>query len=62
MDSLLVFLFGISLFVISVAITAVALKYAISIQNKTTTSDSNVNDYLQADVLSADQKNEETDQ
>ncbi|WP_321419715.1 hypothetical protein [uncultured Methanomethylovorans sp.] len=62
MDYVLVFLLGISLFVILVAITAVALKYAISIQSETTTSDSNVNDYLQADILSADQKNEEKGQ
>lgn len=62
MDSVLVFLLGISLFVILVAITAVALKYAISIQNEATISDSNVNDYLQADVLLADQKNEEKGQ
>ncbi|MFA0823056.1 MAG: hypothetical protein ACC612_09220 [Methanomethylovorans sp.] len=59
MNTLLAFLIAIILFVVSVAITAVALKYAISIQNPTSNSDPAVNENLEPDFLLEENKKEE---
>lgn len=59
MNTLLAFLIAIILFAVSVAITAVALKYAISIQSSTSNSDHDVSENLQTDLLSEDNKKEE---
>ncbi len=59
MNTLLAFLIAIILFAVSVAITAVALKYAINIQSSTSNSDHDVSENLQTDLLSEDNKKEE---
>ncbi|OPY17593.1 MAG: hypothetical protein A4E23_01510 [Methanomethylovorans sp. PtaU1.Bin073] len=59
MNTLLAFLIAIILFAVSVAITAVALKYAISIQNPTSNPDTAVNQNLETDFLLEDNKKEE---
>lgn len=59
MDSLLVFLIAIVLFVVSVAITAVSIKYAMNIQYPTSNSDTAVNENFQKGLLSEDSKKEE---